>query len=63
MTQQPTIKAKELCSRKLWQIVSAEDAGHHPDLLQAALRELEVRRHYLTELVQLGKLERQLDID
>ncbi len=50
--------ARELCSRKLWQLVSDIDrqaisAGE----LQAAIDELAARRHYLAELAQIGKLD------
>ena len=44
----------ELCSRKLWEMVSA-NADTTQEELQAAIAELEQRRHYLAELQQLGK--------
>lgn len=59
MTQAtPDFNAGELCSRKLWQIVTdpeAERAGKAE--LDAAIAELSARRHYLSELVNLGKLD------
>lgn len=49
--------ASELCSRKLWQIVSSEaDARMSRDLLQQAIEELTARRRYLAELSRIGKL-------
>lgn len=54
----PDFDAGELCSRKLWQIVTdpeAERAGKAE--LDAAIAELAARRHYLSELVTLGKLD------
>lgn len=52
------INPLELCSRKLWQLVSGTDgADPSPDDLAAAVAELERRRHYLEELRVLGKLE------
>ena len=54
----PDFNAGELCSRKLWQIVTdpkAERAGKAE--LEAAVAELSARRHYLNELVTLGKLD------
>lgn len=55
--QTKQFNARELCSRKLWQIVSSEtDAGTSRDQLQQALKELTTRRHYLAELSRMGKL-------
>lgn len=50
--------ASELCSRKLWQIVTetGDDAASEAEL-QAAIEELTTRRDYLAELSRLGKLE------
>ncbi len=49
--------ASELCSRKLWQIVSDKDEEATSDqALQAAIEELATRRHYLAELSRMGKL-------
>ena len=64
----PRINPLELCSRKLWQLVSSADgADTRPDNLgpadlsaddlAAAVAELARRRHYLEELRELGKLE------
>lgn len=51
--------ASELCSRKLWQLVSSEkEAPVSGDQLQQAIEELTIRRHYLAELSRMGKLER-----
>ena len=50
--------AQALCSRKLWELVTTnpeESVGEAQ--LREAVAELELRRHYLSELQQLGKLE------
>jgi hypothetical protein len=47
--------ASELCSSKLWEVVSNHQQD--PDTtseLQAAIEELAARRHYLQELEELG---------
>ena len=44
----------EFCSQKLWRIIS-EERDTSPDELEAAVRELAQRRHYLIELEKLGK--------
>jgi hypothetical protein len=50
-------RAEELCSRKLWELVNtAPDANLSESALQAAIRELSERRHYLAQLQELGKL-------
>lgn len=50
--------ATELCSRKLWQLVNADDdTGMSAAQLEEAVAELEARRHYLIELQRAGKLE------
>ncbi|RLQ23801.1 hypothetical protein DWB85_01215 [Seongchinamella sediminis] len=55
--QRNQFNARELCSRKLWQIVNSEaQASTSRDQLQQALQELATRRHYLAELSRLGKL-------
>jgi hypothetical protein len=60
MQETHTFNMHELCSRKLWEMVSADAAGESvdttPEELLAAVRELAQRRHYLAELEQLGKL-------
>ncbi len=49
---------RELCSRKLWQLVATEEgAAVDKAALQQAVKELAQRRHYLEELQRLGKLE------
>ena len=49
--------ASELCSRKLWQLINTHDgSGMSAGQLEEAIAELADRRHYLTELEQLGKL-------
>lgn len=45
----------ELCSRKLWQLVTTS-ADISSNDLQNALSELAARRHYLEELKRIGKL-------
>ena len=60
MQEAQTFKMHEFCSRKLWEMVSADAAGEDPgasqEELMAAVRELAQRRHYLAELEKLGKL-------
>lgn len=52
--------ASELCSRKLWQLVTTPEADKVDDTdLQAAIDELATRRHYLAELREIGKLVEQ----
>lgn len=49
--------ASELCSRKLWQIVTDPgEASTSSDELEAAIAELTKRRDYLAELARMGKL-------
>ena len=55
MTESTNMNMEEYCSQKLWKMVSEEEHTR-PDELQAAIRELAERRHYLSELEQLGKL-------
>jgi hypothetical protein len=51
-----TFNPQEFCSRKLWDMVSAENADtSDTELLDAAVAELEERRSYLAELQLLGK--------
>lgn len=51
--------AQELCSRKLWEIVThSETEKTSSDQLKAALDELASRRHYLNELQQAGLFNR-----
>ena len=61
MTQLSEFNASELCSRKLWQLVSAEDRrAISAAELREAVEELAARRHYLAELRQIGELEGSL---
>jgi hypothetical protein len=49
---------RELCSRKLWQLVSTEtDEQVSARELQEAVAELAARRHYLDQLQQIGALQ------
>jgi len=49
---------RELCSRKLWQLVSTEtDEQVSERELREAIAELANRRHYLEQLQQIGPLE------
>lgn len=50
------INAAELCSRKLWQLVSNTDETISDQELSEAIAELARRRHYLEELTEIGKL-------
>ncbi len=54
MTTSQSFNAQELCSRKLWELVSEHDQEPigRADL-EAAIAELESRRHYLAELAGL----------
>jgi len=53
--------AQELCSRKLWELVKNNPQQHSiNDMeLSEAIEELAERRHYLTELTEIGKLSLQ----
>ena len=56
-----TFNAQELCSRKLWELVNdnPEQAYSINEAeMREAIHELAERRHYLTELIDLGKLSR-----
>ena len=56
-TSRTPINPRELCSRKLWQLVSAADGGNTSAAeLAEAVAELAERRHYLEQLRELGKL-------
>ena len=49
---------EELCSRKLWQLVSGPASSEISDTeLSRAIAELARRRRYLEELEEMGKLE------
>jgi hypothetical protein len=52
-----SFNARELCSRKLWQLVTNNGRSISEHELQEAVGELAARRHYLEELHKLGKLE------
>ena len=48
---------RELCSRKLWQLVNTRTDGNMSEAaLHQAIAELATRRHYLAELEKIGKL-------
>ncbi len=52
--------ASELCSRKLWQLVSTEtDEQVSERELREAIAELANRRHYLEQLQQIGAIKGQ----
>ncbi|MEM9253928.1 MAG: hypothetical protein AAGA91_00690 [Pseudomonadota bacterium] len=51
------IDASELCSRKLWQLISDAEQDISEAELHDAIEELARRRHYLEELQEMGKLE------
>lgn len=56
--QNERIRASELCSRRLWQIVSGLERERFSETeLSEAIDELSRRRRYLEELQELGKLE------
>ncbi len=56
-TQTSGFNASELCSRKLWQLVTMPDEESISEKeLQQAIEELATRRHYLEELQRIGKL-------
>jgi len=50
--------ARELCSRKLWQLVNTPSKQQQADKaeLQEAIAELATRRHYLAQLQESGIL-------
>jgi PleD family two-component response regulator len=51
---------RELCSRKLWQLVSTEtDQQVSERELREAITELANRRHYLEQLQQIGAIKGQ----
>jgi hypothetical protein len=58
MTMQTTeFNARELCSRKLWQLVSTPGKGIIGETeRQQAVAELAARRHYLAELARIGRV-------
>jgi len=52
--------ARELCSRKLWQLVNTPtEQSVSEDELTEAITELAKRRHYLSQLQESGMLEDQ----
>ncbi len=56
-----TFNAQELCSRKLWELVNSNPEqirSINEAEMRQAIHELAERRHYLTELIDLGKLNR-----
>ena len=55
MTDTNTTNMEEFCSSKLWEMISNNETNT-PDELQAAIEELAQRRHYLSELEQIGIL-------
>lgn len=49
--------ARELCSRKLWQMVNNDSLQEiNSNELSEAVEELAKRRHYLEKLQEIGKL-------
>jgi len=58
MTQTKTnFDPQTLCSRKLWDIVNQDTSRTLAESdLQAAIQELQQRRHYLEELTDQGKI-------
>lgn len=55
MTDTNTTNMEEFCSSKLWEMICNNETNT-PDELQAAIEELAQRRHYLSELEQIGIL-------
>ncbi len=56
-----TFNAQELCSRKLWELVNLnpeQTQSINEAEMRQAIHELAERRHYLTELIDLDKLNR-----
>lgn len=54
-TEHRNFNAQELCSRKLWEMVTQQKPDETSAAeLEAALQELASRRHYLTELQKAG---------
>jgi hypothetical protein len=58
MTTMTNFNATEFCSRKLWELISSENKSASESELEAAVKELAMRRHYLTELEQIGVFEK-----
>ncbi|MGK0499065.1 MAG: hypothetical protein ACJAYG_000696 [Oceanicoccus sp.] len=44
----PTINVKNLCSRKLWELLHCSSKDKHQQ--HSLIEELQLRQHYLTEL-------------
>jgi len=57
MSTMTNFNATEFCSRKLWELISGENSSTSKSELEAAVQELAMRRHYLSELEQLGVFE------
>lgn len=51
MKAEATLDVKNLCSRKLWELVSSDDLD--ADEMRSVASELQLRRHYLHELENL----------
>lgn len=51
MKSEANLDVKNLCSRKLWELVSSEEID--ADALRSIANELQQRRHYLHELENL----------
>ncbi len=54
MSNLSDFNATEFCSKKLWELVSGDHNSTSEAELEAAVAELAERRHYLSELEQLG---------
>ena len=57
MSTMTNFNATEFCSRKLWELINGENKSTSKSELEAAVQELAMRRHYLSELEQLGVFE------
>jgi hypothetical protein len=59
MNNTSNFNATEICSKKLWDMVSGTSNSTSQEELAAAVRELANRRHYLSELEQLGVFDKR----
>lgn len=57
-TATESFNPQDLCSRKLWELITTEPTQSVGKAeLRAAISELEARRHYLSELQEIGILD------
>jgi hypothetical protein len=59
MNNTDNFNATEFCSKKLWDMVRGDNNSTSQEELAAAVAELANRRHYLSELEQLGVFDKR----